>query len=354
MWNGGEFDAGNYGNTLLINILGTKLFDFPKSINLVKRCIYLATTNEKDSVVLDYFGGSGTTAHATIELNRADNGKRKYLLVEMGAHFDNVLKPRTQKIMYASEWKNGKPTAHNTGISQCFKYIRLESYEDTLNNLRIDENPQRKKAIDDNPTLREDYMLRYMLDVETRGSQSLLNIDAFADPNAYTLNVKRPGTDEYTTRAIDLIETFNYLIGLRVLHTSVPQTFNAKFKRTTDSDLPEGHSKLVVDDSIFQDEGAPWWFRKVEGWVPKDKANPNNGLRKKVLVVWRKLTDDIEKDNLMLDEWFQKNRTCDFDIDTIYVNGSNNLPNLKLDDENWKVRLIEEEFMKQMWNDENA
>ena len=52
-----------------------------------KRCIYLSTTSDKDSVVLDYFGGSGTTAHATIELNKEDNGERKYLLVEMGAHF---------------------------------------------------------------------------------------------------------------------------------------------------------------------------------------------------------------------------------------------------------------------------
>ena len=196
-------------------------------------------------------------------------------------------------------------------------------------------------------------MLRYLLDVETRGSQSLLNIDAFADPTAYTLEVKKPGTDEYATRAVDLIETFNYLIGLRVLHTSVPQTFQATFKRITDPELPEDqHTKLVVDGRIRQDEGGPWWFRKVEGWEPKDAANPNNGQREKVLVVWRKLTDDIEQDNLMLDEWFQKNRisTRDFEFDTIYVNGSNNLPNLKLDDENWKVRLIEEEFMKRMWN----
>lgn len=357
VWNGGEFDAGNYGNTLLINILGNKLFDFPKSINLVKRCIYLSTTNDKDSVVLDYFGGSGTTAHATIELNKEDNGKRKYLLAEMGAHFDNVLKPRTQKIMYASEWKDGKPTARHTGISHCFKYVRLESYEDTLNNLRLDHNPQRKKAVAANPALKEDYMLRYLLDVETRGSQSLLNIDAFADPTAYTLEVKKPGTDEYATRAVDLIETFNYLIGLRVLHSSVPQTFQATFKRITDPELPEDqHTKLVVDGRIRQIEDGQWWFRKVEGWVPKDAANPNNGQQEKVLVVWRKLTDDIEQDNLMLDEWFQKNRisTRDFEFDTIYVNGSNNLPNLKLDDENWKVRLIEEEFMKRMWNGENA
>ncbi|NLX24730.1 MAG: hypothetical protein GXY61_02050 [Lentisphaerae bacterium] len=90
--------------------------------------------------------------------------------------------------------------------------------------------------------------------------------------------------------------------------------------------------------------------------MPKDPANPNpaEAGREKILIVWRKLTDDIEQDNLMLDEWFQKNRisTRDFEFDTIYVNGSNNLPNLKLDDENWKVRLIEEEFMKRMWNGE--
>jgi adenine-specific DNA-methyltransferase len=54
----------------------------------------------------------------------------------------------------------------------------------------------------------------------------------------------------------------------------------------------------------------------------------------------------------MLDEWFQKNRISprDFEFDTIYVNGSNNLPNLKLEGESWKVRLIEEEFMKRMWD----
>ena len=85
--------------------------------------------------------------------------------------------------------------------------------------------------------------------------------------------------------------------------------------------------------------------------MPANPQTPNDGQKEKVLIVWRKLTDDIERDNLMLDEWFTKMRinTRDFEFDTIYVNGSNNLPNLKLDNENWKVRLIEEEFMKRMW-----
>ena len=70
--------------------------------------------------------------------------------------------------------------------------------------------------------------------------------------------------------------------------------------------------------------------------MPANPQTPNDGQKEKVLIVWRKLTDDIERDNLMLDEWFTKMRinTRDFEFDTIYVNGSNNLPNLKLDNEN--------------------
>jgi len=341
-WSHGEIPKAD-----LANEGGVTLSRGKKPEQLMKRLIEWCS-NERE-YVLDYFAGSGSTAAAAMKL------RRKFIAIDAEKYFDdksvlrikNVFGGDKSGISKQTEWKGG-------GLC---KYIRLESYEDTLNNLRLDHNPKRKKAVAANPALKEDYMLRYLLDVETRGSQSLLNIDAFADPTAYTLEVKKPGTDEYGTRAVDLIETFNYLIGLRVLHTSLPQTFQATFKRITDPELPEDqHTKLVVDGRIRQDEGGPWWFRKVEGWVPKDAANPNNGQREKVLVVWRKLTDDIEQDNLMLDEWFQKNRisTRDFEFDTIYVNGSNNLPNLKLDDENWKVRLIEEEFMKRMWNGENA
>ena len=345
-----EYSSTHGGNTAK-DLFGLRMSDFtPKSVALLRDLILLGKS--EGTSVLDYFAGSGTTGHAIINLNRDDDGKRKFILVEMGDYFYTVLKPRIAKVAYSKSWKDGKPTARESGISHCFKYIRLESYEDTLNNLRFDDNSQRKKSVAANPSLKEDYMLHYLLDVETRGSQSVLNIDAFADPTAYTLKVKKPGTDEYVTRTVDLIETFNYLIGLRLEHSSVPQTFQAVFKRIADPELPEDqHSKLVVDGRIRQEAEGPWWFRKVEGWVPKDPSNPNNGQREKVLIVWRKLTGNIEQDNLMLDEWFQKNRisTRDFEFDTIYVNGSNNLPNLKLDGDNWKVRLIEEEFMKGMW-----
>lgn len=361
-WSHGEIPKAD-----LANEGGVTLSRGKKPEQLMKRLIEWCS-NERE-FVLDYFAGSGSTAAAATKL------RRKFIAIDAEKYFDdksvlrikNVFGGDKSGISKQTEWKGG-------GLC---KYIRLESYEDTLNNLRLDDNSQRKEAIAAKSSFKEDYMLRYMLDVETRGSQSLLNIDAFVDPTAYTLDVKKPGTDEYVTRAVDLIETFNYLIGLRVVHYAAPQEFTARFRRVEDPEMPtDQKTKLVLDGKMKQinpqmtqmnaDLEDPknnlrksaksadkfWWFRKVEGWVPEDPANPNNGQQEKVLIVWRKLTGDIEQDNLMLNEWFEKNRlsASGSSFDTIYVNGSNNLPNLKQDDENWKVRLIEEEFMKRMWD----
>lgn len=324
-------------------------FTTQKPVKLIERCISLAAAD----MSLDFFGGSGTTGHAVINLNREDNGGRKYVLIEMGEHFDTVLKPRIAKVIYSPEWKDGKPTSRSAGLSHCFKYIRLESYEDTLNNLRFSDDAKRQSGMAANEPLRRDYTLNYLLDVETRGSQSLLNISDFSDPTAYKLKVKKPGATSSVEQSVDLIETFNFLIGLRLDHLDVPQRFTASFKRVPDADLPAGtDTRLQLDGRMTQSGDGLWWFRKVEGWVPKDRENPNNGQKEKILIVWRTLTGNLEEDNLMLDEWFQKNRlsTRDFEFNTIYVNGSNNLPNLKLDTDTWKVRLIEEEFSKAMWD----
>ncbi len=347
-WSHGEIPKAD-----LANEGGVTLSRGKKPEQLMKRLIEWCS-NERE-FVLDYFAGSGSTAAAAMKL------KRKFIAIDAEKYFDDKSVLRIKNVFWGDKSGISKQTEWKGG-GLC-KYIRLESYEDTLNNLRIDEKPSKSPLLK-NPSLKEDYMLRYLLDVETRGSQSLLNIDAFADPTAYTLEVKKPGTDEYATRAVDLIETFNYLIGLRVVHYAVPQEFTAKFKRVEDPEVPtDQKTKLMLDGKMKKinhetheplEQENIWWFRKVEGWVPKDPANPNNGQQEKVLIIWRKLTDDIEQDNLMLDEWFQKTRisTRDFEFDTLYVNGSNNLPNLKQDDENWEVRLIEEEFMKRMWEEQ--
>ncbi|MBX7130994.1 MAG: hypothetical protein K1X58_16870, partial [Flavobacteriales bacterium] len=168
---------------------------------------------------------------------------------------------------------------------------------------------------------------------------------------AYTLNVKRPGSEERTTKTVDLLETFNYLLGLRVQHMAAPETFTAAFERVQEKDVPkDSPQRLVVKGNLKPDENGKWWFRKVQGWMPRDRHKPH-GERDKVLIIWRTLTGDLEQDNAVLDTYFEKNRLeiRDREYDVIYVNGSNNLPNLLQAGERWKVRLIEEDFHRLMW-----
>lgn len=189
------------GTKELEAIFGLKPFETVKPTALIKRIVQLST--KADEIVLDYFAGSGTTAHATIELNREDDGKRKYILIEMGQYFDTVLKPRIQKVVYSKDWKDGKPVSRE-GISHMFKYMKLESYEDTLDNLIIKRDKKQQKALTSSKTAKEEYMIGYMLDIETRESDSLLNVDKFEDPFNYTLEIRHD--NELKTTKVDLVE----------------------------------------------------------------------------------------------------------------------------------------------------
>jgi len=302
--------------------------------------------------ILDFFGGSATTAHAVMLLNREDASHRKFVLCEMGAYCDTVVIPRLKKIAYAPEWKDGKPkrlaTPEEADRSpRIMKIVRLESYEDTLNNLDIRRSDAQKSLLDEpaakgDGKLREQYLLKYMLDVETRGSQSLLNVAAFRDPTAYRLSVKRPGSDESREVCVDLLETFNWLIGLTVDAIAAPQVFSAAFARDTEDRLQ------LQGERIKADAKGQFWFRRVEGKLPDGR---------KALIVWRKLGDDLEQANLVLDHFLTdklKISTKDFEFDVIYVNGSNNLENLKAPDDTWKVRLLEEEFHRLMFATEDV
>lgn len=132
-WYDKKYNANSYGSNILTNILPNNNFDYPKSIHTVKDSIYLAS--KEDSTILDFFGGSGTTAHAVLELNR-EGSNRKFVLVEMGEHFYNVIIPRIKKVAFSSEWKNGelKNAKQVNPISIAFRYYELESYEEALEN----------------------------------------------------------------------------------------------------------------------------------------------------------------------------------------------------------------------------
>jgi len=333
----------NDGEAELSDLFGESgLFLSPKSSRFVRK--FVAQAGGKEGWFVDFFAGSGSSGHAVLAQNREDQGKRKQVLVEVGSHFDSLLLPRMKKACYASSWREGMPTV-GTGGSHLVKYLRLESYEDALNNLEICRSNVQQSLLESSVAhgtegLKEQYLLRYMLDVETRGSQSLLNIQAFKDPTAYKLKVKRPGSDESREVNVDLLETFNWLIGLTVQHIAAPQTFIAAFERDIEK-------RLRLKGRLKQDPEGSWWFRTVTGTTPDGR---------KTLVIWRKLTGNLEEDNLVLDEWFTKQgySTKDYEFQLIYVNGDNNLENLKAPDDTWKVRLIEEDFHRLMFDTEGV
>ena len=348
-WDSNKYASANYGAAELKSLFGHKPFDFPKALSLVMDCLRAANA-VMSAIVLDFFVGSGTTGHAVINLNREDGGRRKFVLVEMGDYFNTVLLPRIKKVVFTPEWKDGKPKRlaspeEAERSPRIVKVVRLESYEDALNNLETRSTDRQKELLDSaeaqgTDSLREQYVLRYMLDVETRGSQSLLNVQAFIDPTAYRLKVKRPGSDESRGVNVDLLETFNWLIGLTVQHIAAPQTFSAAFKRN-------GEKRLCLNGCLKQETDGLYWFRTVIGTTPDGR---------RTLVIWRKLSGEPEQDNLVLNEWFTKQdylvKGSEFDL--IYVNGGNNLENLKTPDDLWKVRLIEEDFHRLMFDMEGA
>jgi adenine-specific DNA-methyltransferase len=345
-WFDAKYSATEHGTAVLKALFGYTSFSYPKSIHAVVDSIYIGGASKEKTATLDFFAGSGSTGHAVINLNREDNGQRKFILVEMGKHFDTVLLPRLKKVTFTPEWRDGKPlrlaTPEEAARSpRLFKVLRLESYEDTLNNLQPHRTPAQQSLLVDPEAqgangLREQYLLRYLLDVETRGSQSLLNIQAFNDPTAYKLLVKTSGSDESRAVNVDLLETFNWLIGLTVRHIAAPQTFTAAFQR-------DNEGRLRLDGQLKADSAGPHWFRAVTGVTPDGRET---------LIIWRKLTGNVEEDNLVLDEWFTRQgysgKESEFDL--IYVNGGNNLENLKTLGNTWTVRLIEADFHHLMFD----
>ena len=318
LWDKPQYSAAAHGTNLLSDYFGeTHAFTFPKSLYAVLDCLKVSGLKSDNTIALDYFAGSGTTAHAVINLNREDKGHRKYILVEQGEYFDTVLKPRIQKVVYSANWKDGKATAPQTGISHAFKVLKIESYEDTLNNLQLRRTSKQQDLLDTLPnSVQEEYLLSYLLDIESRGS--LLSVEHFNKPFDCKLKVAVDSAGAYEERTIDLVETFNYLIGLRVKHV----------------DVQPGKGFVMVTGSMPTGE--------------------------KTLVLWRDL-DMVDYDTL--------NRLCDklainpadSEFDIVYINGDHNIPAVFTTTEaeggitkKLKIQQIEPEFLSRMFTVEGV
>lgn len=317
LWTDKKYSATEYGTKWLKDLFGNSPFSYPKSVHAVHECLSVMGMKSTGSMkVIDYFAGSGTTAHAVISKNR-EGAAHKYILIEQGEYFEAVTKPRVQKVVYSADWKNGKPTAPETGISHCFKVLKLESYEDTLNNLALRRNPEQSELLATmSPEAREDYLLHYMLDVESRGS--LLSVEDFRKPFDYTLKIAVDSAGACEPRKIDLVETFNYLIGLTVQH--IDMQLERGFVSVTGT-LPSGETALIL-------------------WRDCDKLQ------------YTELADVCDKLAI---------NPNDSEFDVVYLNGDHNIPAVSTANAEdggatrvLKLRQIEPEFLTRMFDVEDV
>ena len=270
---------------------------YPKPTELIKWLISIDNSIEidKDKFILDFFAGSGTTAQAVMKLNKEDGGKRKFILVEMGDHFDKIIIPRVKKVAYSFNWKGGKPQ-DTDGLGGFFKYQILEQYEDALDNIELQENQSVKKLFKD------DYLIKYFIDYETRESPYLLNFQHLKNPFNYKLKINLSEVGEPQDTNIDIPETFNYLLGIKI----------KKIKKE-------------------QNEGKTYLF------VIGEKDN------KDYAIVWREHADNWNEEDYKKDKEFIKQQLKPYKPQVVYVNCSSILTPY-FDDYKAEIRYIEPEF----------
>lgn len=340
-WTGSDFNAGTNGTAELDRLGLSGIFDYPKSVRTLEQSLWMQSYGAESYIALDYFGGSGTTAHAAINVMREYESEVsiQFHMVEMGEYFWTILYPRVQKALYSSSWSDGRAISHDSGLSALVKCFAVESYDDALNNLPAPTGGM----FDGRPAEEADALIRYALDLEM--GPHLLDLDIFRDPWGHAINAQLAGDDEIKRHKVDLVETFNYLLGLRVSAYGPIEQYSAEFERAEHDD---GLGRLKLTGRLRRDPEGPFKFQRVEGIL-------NDGNDTRVLIVWRTLTDDPEQDAAVLDAWMARHReatterTEHRDYHQIYINGPVTLPQPTA--EIRTVWPIEEAFKRKMFED---
>lgn len=260
-------------------------FQTQKPERLIKRMIE-ASSFKKD-YIMDYYLGSGTTLAVAHKL------KRKWIGIEMGDQFPEFYlvkgEKRTGILGRMKEVLAGFGNHEPVGISReegwngggFFKYHYIEQYEDTLNNITLNNKETNDKIL---KKYGNNYLINYLFNEDTKNSFPLVNTEKFNKPFNYSLNIisdidkeiRKTRTDEKGNVKVDLFETFNYLIGIEISKYIIKNNNNAKY--------------------IF-----------ITG-----KVNKSN-----VAIIWRDLDNiDFERDK----EFIESNLDLN-DYDVIYLNG---------------------------------
>jgi len=281
-------------------------FPTQKPENLLRRIIQASTV--PGDLVVDFFAGSGTTAVVAHKLGR------RYIAVEIGDYFEDIyydydsatgqwvrklgILGRMKNVLHGDERFDACGKSRRSTLSKqigwkgggMFKYIRLESYEDTLNNIEFDE------ASGQGALFFDDYLLQYMLKWETRKSETLLNVEKLASPFSYKLHIHTDG--QTREKVVDIPETFNYLLGLHVKTRQV---------------LHDGDRRYLV-------------YR-------------GRMAHREVVIIWRE-TRDWTKEDLERDKKFVAEHKLTEGADDVFVNGDSFIRGAKALEPVFKARMF--------------
>jgi len=237
-------------------------FPFAHSSEMYKR-ISLPVMNKSNYVKLDYFAGSGTSFHASQKINLDQEIRTKTILIEQGSYVKDIILPRVKKVAYAYDWQGGKPKdGIMNGLGLFIKYQRFEQYEEALENVTFNADEAGQDALKFS-----DYVPKYMLNFETKDSQTLVNTEAMKDPWNYKLRVWDGYTYD-TEKAVDVVETFNYLIGLHVAKFVTKELEKNKYQFVL-GHTNDGKKVLVI-------------WRSVKGWKAADYTKDAKVLKEQL------------------------------------------------------------------------
>ncbi len=282
-----------------------------KPENLIRRI--LQTSTKPTDLILDFFVGSGTT------LSTAQKLKRKWIGIEMGTTFSEFYYDESDKkiklgILGRLKWVlNGDKEFIAVDKKRCshlsvdinwqgggfFKYQVLEQYEDSLDNIEFKSNTAAEALF------KEEYLIKYFLDYESRDSEYLLNTEKLQTPFSYKLKVNREEVGEPEEVTVDIPETFNYLLGLKV-------------------------NKMKT-----RNNGGRYLFVLGE----KDG--------KDIAIVWREYTDSWTEEDFKKDKDFITKEISQWNPNIVYINGQSVItPKLGTTRDIAEIRYIEPEFKR--------
>tara|TARA_B100001769_G_C22070853_1_gene576350 strand:+ start:57 stop:1286 length:1230 start_codon:yes stop_codon:yes gene_type:complete len=153
VWSGAKYDANEYGTKLIKSLVPNSKFSFPKSLWNVYDCLYAAVGDNPNAIVLDYHAGSGTTGHAVFEMNKTDNGNRRFILCEQMDYIETETNIRLKNVI------------GNEKLNESFTYFELKKFNEYFIDM-IEEAKDSKALLEIWEHMKAKSFLNYNVDIK--------------------------------------------------------------------------------------------------------------------------------------------------------------------------------------------